>query len=819
MKKKNLIVLLILPFIISLLGVITVNVTVKTIERDILAIEWAYNDMEAFQIDGDKTYRLQATAVTDKSAPLAPGNELVWRVDNRDVEQADCAEIVQTSGAYYLKPLSEGEVTITCSNEKGNCSRRMSAIIYENGAILVQTSIGNSQNNIDDTIYFGEYDLKNGNKQKANIQLSLKCAPTSLKKQLSLKAKSDNVIFDMASEKISVLSADDSYLTFSAMQGTIEITYTYRFKVVKDGVNVYTYDDLMNCTNRSKDGEIVVLRKSFESLSNTYNFSNGEVYTLNGAPVYKANNVENFGFFSNYLGNKKFNFRNDVYRFSTTYSTNFIDQWNQFAAANSSKYKSLSIELVAGLRVQKDFYGNGYTINMHNLTYPYESHTPNGSSIEVPYPVKENLFNGPLPFYMLGDPGNMPLVSAFGQDNVGMYVDGDNIRINDVVLKNCDFGSSLSFLKYTGTVLEIGGNNVTIENSRISSGKNVVRAFSADNTTIRNCSISYAQNFLLFLGSNEITPIDEKKTCDVYNESGSLYTTTVKAYLQANGVADNILLNYLMSANDAATMKNTLSAMQAALNSPKTEKTPINVKVTDTLFYRSGVASIALDTAFNGPFLYSKNPTFISNIFEEITDKTQEGRKLVPFLAENVSGISTPVYLNISGATKFYDYKTSDEMDLSGLIEEDMTAAVGAVLGDMNALDREVTIDDVFPLKSMLFRDAERTGRTYKVNDKTYVNIPIAYYGGGVNLSKVTYTDLEKVEEMTEPLALDWITEYLGNVGDISQEDMSSLKYLVQRMVTTVTGFESFKFVCMNGNGYLYGEGPSENQLRENIKG
>ena len=33
MKKKNLVVLLILPFIISLLGVVTVNVTIKTFEK------------------------------------------------------------------------------------------------------------------------------------------------------------------------------------------------------------------------------------------------------------------------------------------------------------------------------------------------------------------------------------------------------------------------------------------------------------------------------------------------------------------------------------------------------------------------------------------------------------------------------------------------------------------------------------------------------------------------------------------------------------------------------------------------------------------
>ena len=50
MKKKNLVVLLILPFLISVIGVVTVNATLKTIEKDILSIEWAYDDFEAFKL-------------------------------------------------------------------------------------------------------------------------------------------------------------------------------------------------------------------------------------------------------------------------------------------------------------------------------------------------------------------------------------------------------------------------------------------------------------------------------------------------------------------------------------------------------------------------------------------------------------------------------------------------------------------------------------------------------------------------------------------------------------------------------------------------
>ena len=46
-----------------------------------------------------------------------------------------------------------------------------------------------------------------------------------------------------------------------------------------------------------------------------------------------------------------------------------------------------------------------------------------------------------------------------------MYVDGDNIRVNDVNLKNCDFGDRMANLDTVGTVMEIYGDNVAVTNS------------------------------------------------------------------------------------------------------------------------------------------------------------------------------------------------------------------------------------------------------------------------------------------------------------------------------------------------------------------
>ena len=84
MKKKNLIILLIIPFIISLLGIVTINVSINTFYGDITGIEWEYDDVEAFQLNGSK-YSLKATPLNASNAPLDSGNGLIWMCENKDV--------------------------------------------------------------------------------------------------------------------------------------------------------------------------------------------------------------------------------------------------------------------------------------------------------------------------------------------------------------------------------------------------------------------------------------------------------------------------------------------------------------------------------------------------------------------------------------------------------------------------------------------------------------------------------------------------------------------------------------------------------------
>ena len=48
---------------------------------------------------------------------------------------------------------------------------------------------------------------------------------------------------------------------------------------------------------------------------------------------------------------------------------------------------------------------------------------------------------------------------------------------------------------------------------------------------------------------------------------------------------------------------------------------------------------------------------------------------------------------------------------------------------------------------------------------------------------------------------------------------MGIMNQMMKKSVTVVTGTEPFTFVCLNSNGYLYGEAPKISDLQENAKG
>lgn len=805
MKKKNLIILLLIPFVITLVGVITINTTFNFIENDMIGIDWSYDEIEGIKLE-DKLHKLVASPIYEQGYPPLKEEALVWSVyDSDNHEENKYAKIVNENDNWYLQPLQIGEVKVTCSNKKGNIFKTMTVIIFKEGAIVVQSKIKASQNNIDPNIYYGEYDFDNNlNKQKATFEFEVKTIGDLQINDLQYVNNTPDIIeIDEVNKIVKIKTSGDASFTVKTNNDEMVKPMTYSFKVVKDGVNVYDYNQLLACTNKSTNGEIVVLRKSFESVNNLNNTTD--------------NNVVCFG---NYTDGKKIDFTSDVYSFETTYNQDYIKAWNEFVNSNPS-YKKISNRVLAGIRVQKDFYGNGYTINLHNLTFPSSTMDvvdSNGNKTTIPALSKDDLYRGPLPFYSLGEHDNMPLIEAFGQDNVGMYVDGSNILINDVNLKNCDFGNLMSNLDYVGTVLETNGNNITIKNSRLSNGKQVVRSFSSTNVSILNSMLSNARNFLLTIGSNDYIKADLLKEYEFTLLNGEKITSTINNYLMKSNAGDDTLNAFVIgSFTDKEKMRKAILDIQNALNDESLIKDiykgSMNIK--DTMFYRSGIASIGMDTMFSGPFLESSTPSVVNMLLTGLN---------VPYIPNHVGGMSYPVELNITGKTKFYDYKEWNNLDITGLINENISSFVDdakEMFGVTDADIGDISIDTIFPIKSFLKSSVVTTTSS---DGKVYVNIPIAYYGGGANLSKVTFDTEDLKYDSCKLTIVDLLDKYLSLKGidldniNLDKLDLAVIKNVMLKCVTIVTGYEPFKFISVNKQGYLFDEGPRAPQALELIK-
>lgn len=825
MKKKNLAILLIIPFLVSLFGIVTINAAFNLIENDVISINWNYRDNELFEVG--KQFPLQAEGVVaDKRYPASARNELIWDVNNLDDPNADKHAITVHDGRgnWSLKTISEGTVEIICYTEKGNVTpMKMTGIIYEGSAFVINTKINGSGQNVDSTIYFGEYDLINGEKQPAVIDFEITASSNDILSGLEVDTEntSSNLSVDTNGGKIIIngTQEENSYVTLK--NNEFNLSTTFEFKVVEDGINVYNYQDLLYCTNRSESGEIAVLRKNFESTAN-----------------YEASSSNNVALFGTADG---FNFENEVYRFPTKYNSEYIEQWNSFVESNSS-YSKINDEILAGLRIQKDFYGNGYTINLHNLCFPTGRFQVDG--YDYYKPGDGDLYRGPKPFYLLGDPNNLPLVTAYGQDNTGIYIDGDNITVNDIKIKNCEFGLVLNSLDYVGTVVEVNGNGNTVKNSVMSNGKNIVRSFSSMDLTLDNCILSTCRNFLLMVGSNEYekTALDDstQRTFTTYNGT---YNGTIFDYLTAGNEGDSVLnifatgfagLNDVLEGNSVynnfseskqkneykSKMKTALKALQSGLNQINSNN--INdiihgsTEICDTIFYRSGIASIGVETLFNGPFLYNSSPSMIQAILSLFGSMLETA---IPMFPNNVSGSSYPVSLNLSGNTRFYDYKALQDWDISGLIDQNISSVING-LGLLSS-QLEITIDDIFPLKQILTAEARKRNLIYNNGELDYINIPIAFYGGGKNLSIVTTNGLNKdAGGFTQAYDVDLLDSYLdmttvldlgelmnsGNLGSVVSDPnfMRFMKETLTKTVTTVTGFEAFKFSFGNSTKGLF---------------
>ena len=822
MKNKTLIILLIIPFVIGLISFVSVVLLNINVASDISGINFSYRDQEGFKIR-DAGYELKATPIMDDVLILAPDNELTWYIkENTDVAKIEEDE----SNNYYLYALKEGECTVVCSNIKKSVEREFKAIIYENGTILINPKYSSSGQQVEPTRYFGMYDLSydevkldNANKVNAKIEFDIDVIGDNVTNdKVSVLEKSDNITYSNNTMTINSYS-ENSYFTLVSVEQPF-ITNTYTFNVVKDGVNVYNYNDLLMCTNFSSSGEIVVMQTSLGSLREVYEGKNVEIdptyssqgiykYELDPSFTKKEGNISLFGNYDENTGT--FNFANELVYMETTYNHKFIDDYNAKYGTN------ISTEIKVGINVQKDFYGNGFSINMNNLCFP------NNGSIDVNLKklapnYEKDYFFGPLAYMTIGDPStNEPFIKAYGQDNAGMMLNGDGITVNDLRIQNIDDNSNKRNYAFIGTVIEVEGNDVTIKNSTIRLGKNLVRAFDTKNLLIKNCILTRSSEFNLKVGSNQILPYDNTKIIDV-TIGGNKYSVPFDEFFDINSTSiasANIILEEFLGLNSQGIfaskeeMYEALRVLQDALNNNNIDGYGSQVVVEDVLFDDSGLFSIGLETEFNGPFLYNGGSQTVVSVL---------GGTLKSEIPNKIGGTSLPSKVTLKGKTKFYDWKKYTDIDTTSLIEERISTLATSALGQ----DVELTIDDFFPMKPILKDMCKEKGYVYSKDNEEYINTMVAFYGGGLNNSVVLNEIDDKVNTFSENIYVDLLTNIDKYVASIDGGTIDSLIKVLSKCVLYAAGFDSFKFltngkVSQNIDPELFNENPQISDLKANI--
>ena len=458
----------------------------------------------------------------------------------------------------------------------------------------------------------------------------------------------------------------------------------------------------------------------------------------------------------------------------TTYIKDYIDQYNAINTDNPGTDK-----IKVGVRIQKDVYGNGFTINAHNLAFPNNgSYKENG---KLTPDRNLDYFFGPLALVTIGSLEELSIVKAYGQDNINVLVDKDNVTINDLKIRNTNNIDNLYDLTYTGTALEINARNVTVKNSLIDHAKNGIRAFSADNFTLKNSIVSRCSEFLVKVGSNKHSLVDENQNVTfTYNGNSvsSPFTTFYNEKADTGNLSADLVLTETLQKNLTNSDLESMHAIQSYLDNVKgiynedgTKNYDATINIIDSSLYSSGIFSIALECAFNGIFLYNGYPSMIAD-------------SLLPMLngvaPSKIGRTSYPVKVNIKGKSKFYDYKKVDSIDTSGLIEENISMAFP---------EQNLSIDDFFPMKRILKRKCSDLNYIYNYENNSYLNTICAYYGGGLNLSDIEF-DLEDSENtISDKIEVNVMEEIYASNAEVS------FISLLAKAVNLAAGFNSFYFI------------------------
>ena len=256
-----------------------------------------------------------------------------------------------------------------------------------------------------------------------------------------------------------------------------DISTTITLNVVKDGVMIDNARDLIKATD---EGKKVIIAKDIDFKA----LSDAEIRALL-----------------------------DRHKLPTTYDWTY---YKNLAEMAGSEVKRPTVDYI--IEFKNDVFGNGNAINTEAIAKAYDGNNP-------------KYFKGPLDFVAVATQARVK-----GQDNISFLIRNKGVTIDNIWLKACDDESlikedesgpymELNELNYVGNVLEIAGDDTSVINSRISNGRNVVRAYGGGtdesgspitkrkltynevqeeriDVRIDNCILSNAREFILKIGSN-----------------------------------------------------------------------------------------------------------------------------------------------------------------------------------------------------------------------------------------------------------------------------------------------------------------------------
>ena len=828
MKKGMLALLLLFPFLIAFLAFTTSDYLIKGVEQDIDDIEIEYPSLAPFGLKQGKV-KLEAESVYNEDYPLSEGNDLVFSVPS----EQEVARIDEEEDGYYFVPLSEGQVEVTVSNRKGNVSRSFIALVYgEAGALVFNLDCPFSSAGMA-SYYWGTYDIVYDSlsspyyKHTAKFTFSAEVVGNDAMDVYDFTlSHSDNLSVDLSKSEVTVLGPGQSYISFTHPFSSSAPETRLEFVAV-EAVNVYSYADLLKSTNLSENGEAVVLHLDLESESN----------------YRRATSKKQMGIFGEIEG--KVDPESHVYRFQTTYNHDFLDMW---AEQGDTK---IGDEVIAGIRLRQSLYGNGFLINGHDLCYPSSSKNADGVIIPEFTPGKD-IFRGPRIYAAAGDPFSPyyenapenvePLMVLYGQDNSLLYVEGDGVRIDNLRLKNADFGDNYQNLSAVGTGIDIKGDGAIISNSVISSARTLIRAFG--DAEIDNCLLQNALEFGVKAGSDLYNKPNPNKEISYADASGKIKQTKAGDYLYSlfdsgnltyeavnNGLGDSILsagicydnqadvfINGILGGgyfsrdrfgkqtllDGAEAVQNAISNLDGFVNEDLSKNFDTEVTVADSFFYNIHIAPICLDSYANGPFLYNSTSTLFKLILGIHFS----------FFPRDCAPTMAPSKLTLKGDNRFYTYQKAEDLSFDSLVYQNIAFFIKEHGGI--SIEPEITEDDYLPLSSLL---TKRQEAVYVDPDgQSYLNTPIMKIGGGTNLSEVAFED-----GGFDFVSLDCYEYNLGKSSTFVDDDKfmnsdearyTTMEVALSRAASNFFGFEDYVFYHVDKDEHPYfGQTPSLAEL------